>query len=157
MNSFPRLKEVLLMAINRVGMLVIVASFLAVGCSSSEDLPPRYSAEGTVKLDGEPLKQGTLNFNPDVDAGTDGPSAFAIVKDGKFTIAESQGLVEGQVVAYLTVYDSEQQVEEDEDPDVIGMAKKTIIIKPENPNKIDLEFTKKQLSEDPDTDEGSDE
>ena len=141
------------MSVIRICMLILVAILPVLGCSSSEDLPPRYSAEGTVKLDGEPLKQGTLNFNPDVDAGTNGPSALAIVKDGNFAVPEERGLVEGQVVAYLTVYDAEQQVEEGEEQDVVGMAKKTIVIKPENPNKIAFEFTTDQLSDDPDVED----
>jgi hypothetical protein len=63
----------------RLLALLPVAALLAAGCSDS----PTRTLSGTVTLDGEPLKEGTVRFVP-VDTKTGG-TAGAAIKDGKFT------------------------------------------------------------------------
>src|SRR4051812_45806434 len=49
-----------------------------IGCGS----PEGTSVSGTVTLDGQPLKDGTINFAPPEGKA---PSRAAVIKDGKFS------------------------------------------------------------------------
>lgn len=53
----------------------------------------RQAVKGTIKLAGQPLKFGTIAFNP-VDANA--PVAWAMVRNGQFQIPESAGPVPGR-------------------------------------------------------------
>jgi hypothetical protein len=69
------------------------------GCSGSTDpvdTLPRKAVTGTVTLDGQPLAQGKIEFNP--IAGGSGPavSAVADIADGKYSIDKTQGPVPGK-------------------------------------------------------------
>jgi hypothetical protein len=59
--------------------LVFLVGFAIVGCTSE---PAKGTINGTVTFDGQPLKDGTVNFMP-----TDGKAqtASAAIIDGKFT------------------------------------------------------------------------
>ncbi len=64
--------------------------FTLTGCG---DGIPRASVEGTVKLDGSPLAQGSIKFEP--MAGTTGVVTGAEIKDGKYTLPASAGAAPG--------------------------------------------------------------
>ncbi|HEX3147467.1 MAG TPA: hypothetical protein VHR66_05250 [Gemmataceae bacterium] len=69
----------------RIGRLALIAALLAlVGCSGSES-----SVSGTVLVDGQPLKEGDIIFEPADGNGT--PAAGKIV-DGKYTIKIAPGM-----------------------------------------------------------------
>ena len=61
------------------GFYLTLTVLLAVGCSGSSS----SSVEGTVTVDGQPLKDGAVSFIP-IDPKAGGTSG-AVVKDGKFT------------------------------------------------------------------------
>lgn len=67
-----------------------------VGCGRSG--VARYAVEGTVTFRGEPVMDGTVEFEPDADAGNSGPAAYGSIQDGRYTIPRSKGHVGG---AYL--------------------------------------------------------
>jgi hypothetical protein len=77
----------------------LVGAILALavaGCSdpSEVDTLPRVAVSGTITLDGKPLPEGKLQFQPD-------PSNSAIttvgeIKDGRFSIARDSGPVPGK-------------------------------------------------------------
>src|SRR5215207_5443241 len=73
---------------------------LLAGCAPAG--PQRAEVSGTVKLDGEPVAEGAINFFP--TEGTTGPEAGAEIKDGKFYIARSQGPVVGTHRVVLTKF-----------------------------------------------------
>lgn len=59
---------------------VAIGLLAMLGCGHGGRVP----LEGTVSLDGRPLKDGTIQFRP--LAGTNGPTAGAQIVDGKFVI-----------------------------------------------------------------------
>ncbi len=73
----------------------IILLFLAglpslTGCGSSS----RNALQGSVTLDGEPVKTGTISFLP--AAGTSGNSSGGEIKDGKYSIPAEVGLQPGE-------------------------------------------------------------
>ena len=77
--------------------LVLAAGLAAAGCSTSGDDLPREPVTGTVTLDGQPLANGVISFNPVGErmAGGDQVSGGAQITGGKFTIPRETGLVPG--------------------------------------------------------------
>jgi hypothetical protein len=72
---------------------------LMAGCGGNTtpvDTLPRQPVSGSVTLDGKPLSEGKIQFDP-ADEGK-GPTAVAVgdIKDGKFTIEKAQGPVPGK-------------------------------------------------------------
>lgn len=63
---------------------------LLLGCSPSD----RGEVSGTVKLDGLPIEEGSIQFIP--VEGTTGPSAGAIIAQGKYHIPASHGAAVGK-------------------------------------------------------------
>jgi len=80
-------------------LLGMAASALMAGCGGPEDDLPRQAVGGAVKWNGEPLKQGRIQFQP---TGTGGPAGGAGVVDGTYAIPQAEGLVPGkyQVLIY---------------------------------------------------------
>lgn len=65
---------------------------LLAGCGGGDPLG-RKAVTGNVTLDGAPVVQGSINFEPQ---GTDATAAGgAPIKDGKYTIAREMGLPPG--------------------------------------------------------------
>ena len=77
--------------VREVLLLIAAASLPLAGCGDAG--PTRAQVSGTVKLNGEPVKEGAINFFP-VDASA-GPEAGAAIADGKFHIPRAQGPVVG--------------------------------------------------------------
>ena len=71
-------------------ILFLTATFSTVGCGSGN----RNPLSGTVTLDGQPVKTGTISFLP--AAGTSGNSSGGEIRDGKFTIPAEVGLQPGE-------------------------------------------------------------
>jgi hypothetical protein len=80
-------------------LLGMTASALVTGCGTSEDVLPRQRVGGTVKWNGEPLKQGRIQFQP---TGPGGLAGGAGIVDGTYAIPLAEGLVPGkyQVLIY---------------------------------------------------------
>jgi hypothetical protein len=76
-----------------LGGLMTVAG---VGCGGADDTLPREAVSGTVSFEGAPLAQGTIQFMPTAQ-GADGSATVGsgIITDGKYSIAQEQGLVPG--------------------------------------------------------------
>jgi hypothetical protein len=77
----------------------ILVSALAIGgCTVDQttqvDTLPRVPVSGTVTLDGTPLTEGMIQFDP--AEGTKGPTTSAEVSGGKFSIEKAQGPVPGK-------------------------------------------------------------
>lgn len=66
-----------------IALVTILVIFASGGCSR------RQTTEGTVTLDGEPLRQGYINFRP--EEGTHGSGAGAPIEQGEFVV---EGLTE---------------------------------------------------------------
>jgi hypothetical protein len=75
------------------------ASFSA-GCGGAQDDLPRQPVAGTVKLQGEPLKSGLIQFQPaSPDASTAGGAGIV---DGQYSISRAEGLVPGTYQVSIT-------------------------------------------------------
>jgi hypothetical protein len=71
--------------------LVIFAGLL-LGCSASG--PPRAAVSGTVKLNGQPVEEGSIQFIP--IEGTRGPGVGSIIKNGQYQIPQATGVIVGK-------------------------------------------------------------
>ena len=63
------------------------------GCSSDDGLS-RAQVQGEVKVDGQPLEEGSINFFPAGDA--QGPSAGGVIAQGRYDIPKESGPVVGK-------------------------------------------------------------
>lgn len=77
-------------------LLCIILLSTLLGCGRSE----RMSIGGTVTLDGQPLKEGSIRFGP--LPGTTGPTAGAEIVNGKFAIRPSGGPFAGGFRVQIT-------------------------------------------------------
>jgi hypothetical protein len=66
------------------------ALVLLVGCSAND----KAEVSGTVRLDGELVEEGSINFIP--VQGTTGPGAGAVIQNGKYHIPASRGVTVGK-------------------------------------------------------------
>src|SRR5689334_16793809 len=73
-------------------LLFSAIGLVAPGCSGSGDELPREAVSGTVKLDGQPLANGAIQFTPDSGGATSGGST---ITDGQYSIEQENGLVPG--------------------------------------------------------------
>ncbi|WLD13760.1 hypothetical protein [Planctellipticum variicoloris] len=69
-----------------------MAVLLTSGCGKSDPLR-RQALSGEVKLAGQPLDQGTIQFEPLDDKGI---ASGGLIKGGQFAIAKQAGLPAGQ-------------------------------------------------------------
>lgn len=84
------------------GMILLTV----VGCGGEEG-PPRQPITGAVKLDGQPLPEGTITFLPEEK----GPAATAKLSAGSYSIGKSEGPQPGKYkVAIVAVQPTGKQV-----------------------------------------------
>jgi hypothetical protein len=83
---------------------LLISALAIVGCSAQASDPrdklSRVALSGTVTLDGTPLPEGAIQFNP--ATGTEGPPAAGEIRDGKFSIEKPQGPVAGKYKVSIT-------------------------------------------------------
>jgi len=63
--------------------------------TSQVDILPRVAIQGTVTLDGKPLPEGRLQFQPDPSSEA-GIITVGEIKDGRYSIARAEGPVPGK-------------------------------------------------------------
>jgi hypothetical protein len=71
----------------------IVAVATSAGCGGGDGLP-RKAISGKVTLDGQPLEDATISFQP--AGGGETTSAAAQVSAGSFSVSQADGLVPGK-------------------------------------------------------------
>lgn len=78
----------------RLGCLLLWLGALAItaGCGASDPLG-RQAVSGTVTLDGQPLADGVISFQPTGEGTT---SSGAVISAGKYAIARDRGLPQGK-------------------------------------------------------------
>lgn len=74
-------------------LTAVLVSALMLGCS--HEGPQRVAVQGTVTVDGQPLKSGFVTFTP--TEGTEGPKASAEIADGKFELERDSGPMVGKL------------------------------------------------------------
>ncbi len=79
----------------RPAAAVLLSALALGGCSAdSGDALPRVAVSGTVTLDGTPLPEGTIQFDPAKE--TPGPPVSGEISGGKFSIGKPSGPVADQ-------------------------------------------------------------
>jgi hypothetical protein len=75
-------------------LFIITLLICLVGCTNSNP-QGRVALEGDVTLNGQPLTQGNISFEP---SGTQSErtQSGGLIKNGKYRIAAADGLVEGE-------------------------------------------------------------
>jgi hypothetical protein len=73
-------------------LCTLVLFCAALGCGDSG--PPRASAGGVVKLDGQAIEEGSITFVP--AEGTSGPTSGARITAGKYNIPKADGPLIGR-------------------------------------------------------------
>lgn len=69
----------------------------------------RCSVSGSVRLDGQPLAEGTILFSPQAQ----GPSAGGEIRDGVFTLSEQEGPSPGPYLVEINAYRPTGKTERD--------------------------------------------
>ncbi|MBY0396535.1 MAG: hypothetical protein K2X91_08715 [Thermoleophilia bacterium] len=87
------------------------AAILAAGCGKA----PGVAVSGTVQFEGKPVADGMIQFVP--QAGTDGPTAGAPIKEGRYDIAAVGGPVPGK---YRVEVSSFEEVRKATEKDMAG-------------------------------------
>ena len=67
--------------------LFVVSSFM--GCNDNDNGLETVVVHGTVKYDGEPIEQGSIEFFP--TGSTKGQVTMAIIKDGEYRVEGTKG------------------------------------------------------------------
>lgn len=98
----------------RVVFLVFVTGMAGLGCGGDTG-PARFQLSGKVTFAGQPVKFGSIQFDP--DKGNEGPQGFAEIRDGVFDTAKGgQGAVRGKIVAKINGYESAPVSANSEEP-----------------------------------------
>ena len=100
MRSFTRLAGALL-------SLAIAMALLLAGCGSGDGLN-RYQIKGTVKYRGQPVKSGSVFFEPTASIGEIAPTVYLAVQDGKYDTGD-EGPVRGKYTVVVGGRDDSQQ------------------------------------------------
>src|SRR4051812_22258946 len=80
-----------------IALLLFVLSVAIAGCGATND---RISLSGKVQLDGKPLDQGAIQFEP-VDK-TSKLNAGAVITDGVYRVPAGDGVMPGKYLVMIT-------------------------------------------------------
>jgi len=72
---------------------LVGVTITAVACGCSDDPLGRHAISGSVRVDGQPLASGAINFEPVEGQATSGGS---IVRSGRYLVPRGGGLVAGK-------------------------------------------------------------
>lgn len=132
---------------SRVGVVVAVV-LLAAGCGKDDG---RLSVSGTVKMGGQPIKDGAIvQLIPQEDQGTEGQ---AMTAGGGFTMPKENGLKPGKYLVKMILADGKPGAAGGDAPGPTGtdlmskdlippkwgsQSKETVTVTKEGPNKFDF-------------------
>jgi hypothetical protein len=91
-----------------LGLLPIVACFLAVGCGDKT-----YRVSGKVTFNGKAIPEGRIQFIPDSTKGNKGPEGSADIKDGQYDTGASggKGVIGGPMIVRIEAWDPAKKVD----------------------------------------------
>lgn len=75
------------------GRIPLLLLFLLILGGCAPDVGGRLAVSGTIKLKGQPIDEGTINFS--ARPGAEGGFAGAPIRDGRYEIPAAQGLTPG--------------------------------------------------------------
>ena len=92
--------------------VIVVCCVFSMGCPDSGG---RYSVTGTVRVNGEPVKDGSISFVPvDINAAHGGSGAAIL--GGKYSISKKEGLFPGEYKVQLFATADSGRVRETPNP-----------------------------------------
>jgi|SRR5262245_41379163 hypothetical protein len=98
----------------RIGCLLLLAALPAAGCGKSSKIVP---VSGRVTLDGRPLAEARINFQPQGDALEPGPGSSAQTDaNGEYTlelVTGGKGAYVGTHRVYITKFTNQPNPEDD--------------------------------------------
>jgi len=77
------------------------------GCGGADPGPPRFPISGTVNYNGAPVPHGEIIFEPDAEAGNNGPATRAVIDNGAYSTKKGPGFVGGPMIVRITGTDGE--------------------------------------------------
>lgn len=97
--------------------MVVIASGLALGAGCWNNYGGRQEIKGTVKLKGELVDQGVIDFTPLENQATKNGS---VVTNGAYHIPREQGLLKGKYQVRITAGDGRTRENSNEPPGPAG-------------------------------------
>ena len=86
------------MTLSRIAAVIVIAGLVvSAGCGDSANVA---TVSGTVTLDGAPATEGSITFAP---ADGLGPSAGAMIKDGKYEVTAAAKMPPGKKIVTIQV------------------------------------------------------
>ena len=85
----------------------LTAALIVLACGCTDKYAGRFGVEGQVKMKGQPIKSGTVSFEP-ID-GQD-TRATAMIDDGTYTIPRQSGLKPGKYLIRVSAGDGKTAV-----------------------------------------------
>jgi hypothetical protein len=76
--------------------MLVAISLCLFGCGSTDG---RLPVSGTITLKGQPVTEGTINFQ----SKEGGIMSGGVIKDGKYAVAAEQGLQPGKYIVRISV------------------------------------------------------
>ena len=95
---------------NRFVFLVACAAALAAGCS--DEFAGRYPLSGKVTLEGQPLSNAMITFEPLDGQGT---ASGAPIENGEYKVEKKAGLMPGKYIVRITAGDGVTPQDADEE------------------------------------------
>jgi hypothetical protein len=138
-----------------VGLAASAMVLFAGGCADPDG--GRCEVVGTVKLKGELVKEGVIEFTP-MDKAPEGMKATksgAVISNGEYKIPKAQGLIPGRYRVVITSGDGVTPANPDEPPGPSGSnivskdripaeynaaSKQEVEVKKEGPNRFDYDI-----------------
>lgn len=98
-------------------LLLVFAVLPISGCGMNED--GRREISGSVKLKGQPLNEGVIEFHP-LSTANGATKSGSVISNGEFTIPPESGLVPGKYKVLITAGDGRTPADSDELPGPTG-------------------------------------
>ncbi|MEW4563136.1 hypothetical protein AB1K70_11455 [Bremerella sp. JC770] len=133
------------------GVLLLAATAACIGCSDEND---RNRVSGSVTLDGQPVPNGLITFEPDHKKGHTGPQGIARIVDGQYDTSATggRGVVSGPHRVRIDGYRGEAadaQANDPSDPnnvEVLLQGYETDVDLLSEDTKFDFSITSDELS-----------
>ncbi|UUO07524.1 hypothetical protein M4951_04255 [Blastopirellula sp. J2-11] len=93
-------------------MLICGAGLLLLGCGAKDNYN-RVIIEGTVEYEGKPVPKGAVWFVPDISVGTDAPTGFAVIQEGRYKTLQSKAPLAGRYTIKITGLDDVPPTQEE--------------------------------------------
>ena len=83
--------------------VVVLLTTMSLGCGDGGI--PRFDLRGEALCDGKPIPSGKITFQPDRTRGNVGPSATALIVQGKYETQPGKGVTAGPQDVLVYAYD----------------------------------------------------